>query len=1580
MGPTRGNRKKGLFSKKAQVEVITVMLILGITVAAVFVAYQFAAPQIERSKDVSRINSMQKVLLELDNKIREVRFEGEGSQRYIDINFDKGNIDINQNDDTILFFMAAPGISSAPQETGMDTYFTGGNINIKLQYGGEIEILSDFNLLSPSQYRIYIKNQGGNNILLSLTPDIPITGDTWTLQGYVYDNTEGGDHDGAPDDEVLPSMDNDGNNKILDAIDDAPLAAAEISFYNKKLELVAITKTNSQGRYAVKLPKSDGVNDLELYISVSLTSYVMKENHGDTIYAKTSLYHKDFDETYGTWHVNINDQIGTNMNDFTTPSSNYIDGFFNIPMYKLTREDIFETAPIALVIGDTGAVPNDPLNINDTNFDNLLFDVMDAFDNTPGSNYNSDYFVVYGSVDSPQAISKGGGLWLQYPGTTENIYMYPIEWLLDPNSDKGPVSGEYGTFTMFSEIASIDDNPDILNYKDFSLILVSSGACNDTTGNPNTIGLLEKLHVYQDELSDFTSLDRLNFKGIDFSRGIVVFGQFSEVDGVDPNTVPHTKFYPDVSNDRIAPFVTNVFIGPDGQDGQFVPLSMHPKAYINNITGGKAVFAADVKDSNQIISVVAVIMQGGVNKASVILLDNGIGVHRVSGDGTYTGEWAIPVGFTGTYQVSINSIDEYGNLIKKSTFINPETGTDDPYQMDIVIDGNIPVLINPSNPIMIYPSNITTSSYAYVNSTVLDIDSGIDRIMYGLTRVQVDGHPNYTDNHTWGRYQELSEGNNSYSIVTYDRAGNTLTQEFTILKDTSSPVILSTYTISPLVSASYIDYGIGVQSANLYVDGTLYGPEGVGSIEVSYNETILPPLPQGTHSAVAHVTDSLGNFVVFPFQFDRVSPGPSLQITSPANFLTFTQNNSITVTATTTAANGISYEVNNVPQVNPLPLNLGLNRIIIKADDNPIGIGNDTINSRWVIYDTTAPTLTIDRPTSTSPEVVKAGGVAHVTFTYTENYPAYYKIKVLNGATLISETTTTLNTAGATSIRGGGTHQIVGSANIPTSTASGLYDIEITMFDLAGNSVLIPPSANDIIKVDASGPTINVVSPVNNSTAKVTDLIQVSITDVNAGVDRKSIRMFVLGETNSSGAILNVEVTSDLDITPITNGYTVIYKPSWPFEDIEKVNVSIEASDKVENKGAQSWFYLLQTDSPFITNLASDKIAKEGETVEIGFTLGQCVCPTTVSLPAVKQNFNAIEELTINIGKLGKIVYVADSNQNDISRLVYDSTKSTLGGDPAYITVTYDATGGTCPDCDAIQMLSYKYDFTGTNTIKFVVPGYAGDTYNNIAVIATNYNSMRKTNTEDLYLITAKDTKLSGGTTYAYGKYSWLPKFEGADLSIGRVSTEPVGLRYQIYGQVYDVHRRFPVIFVSGSGNDRIDYVNDNGDSIEWDHGKIPLTFSKSSTGGSYTIDLGTRQNNVEKFSLENPIMSVIPNEFPLCVHGTFDTTNTGWTSANFMLREKQFTSIKEERGSGSSINIPASNGGPILLIKENRDTFDNLTSAVIVTTADLDRYKNNRQADGQNMHTGEAYENFARNLEENIIVWACGHELLIEN
>ena len=66
-------------------------------------------------------------------------------------------------------------------------------------------------------------------------------------------------------------------------------------------------------------------------------------------------------------------------------------------------------------------------------------------------------------------------------------------------------------------------------------------------------------------------------------------------------------------------------------------------------------------------------------------------------------------------------------------------------------------------------------------------------------------------------------------------------------------------------------------------------------------------------------------------------------------------------------------------------------------------------------------------------------------------------------------------------------------------------------------------------------------------------------------------------------------------------------------------------------------------------------------------------------------------------------------------------------------------------------------------------------------------------------------------------------------------------------------------------------------------------------------------------------------------------------------------------------------------MIKERRNIFNSLEAAVIVTSLDLDRYKNNRNAMGSNRHPNELYSGDARKLQQNIIVYACGHEILID-
>ena len=1561
-------RKRGPVSKKAQVEVITVMLILAITVAAVFAAYRFAGPQIERSRDVSRINSMQNALLELDKKIREVRFEGEGAQRYIDINFDKGNISVDQNDDTIWFYMDAPGIEIAPQQMGMDTYFNGRSINIKLQYGGEIDIISRFEVLNFGQYRIYIKNEGANDVLLSLSPEIPISGDTWTLQGYVYDNTEG------QTTESNPIM-----NITGDTID-PPLANAEIVFINDKLETIAITRTSSQGRYAVKIPKSDGPNDLKLYVRVNLTSYVMKEIEVDK-YVNTNQYEKGFVLNSGPWEVNMYDLIATPKNDFEI----YYDDndFFNIPMYKLTKQDIFESVPIAVILYAQGPIAGG-YNINSGNeLGHLLYDTMDAFDSSSTSNYNCNYFVVYGSVDNPIGLRDKNGNPINYPNTTINVQIYPIKWLLDTTERRSP--SEYSTLNpRLAEIATIDGNPNILNYRDFSLIIVGSGATNDSN-------LLPKLNAYRGDLSNFLALNRISFKGVDYSRGLITFGQFSIVDGTDPDSLNYFP-YPSLVNDLTPPKVTNVNIVPDGQNPSGY---QHPYVWIN-ANGGKVNLYSNIKDASTIIHAGANVKKDGVIVAGTFLFDDGLTPDRISGDSTYSAELILPGELLeGTYQVSVESTDEYGNYIERSLF-NP-ADTLSTYKFELKKDLVSPII---SVPLASSIPSPTTSPYVKLTSSVSDALSGIDRSTYGTQVLRYEDNPLRNDPHPYYHYLTLSEDSFNYSIITYDKAQNPLTQNIVILKDTSPPSISeytpqgSITTGTPEIRVDYNDDGAGIRGSRLYLDGTIKDDNGSGTSMITYT----PPSDEanGSHTASVYIEDDLGNFLVFPWSFDINASGPQVTITQPQFFLTFTKDSPIDVIGSKLTSGEVTLDVNssgaqstfnqNFTFSVPLTANQ-VNIVKINVDGEPIGDDNNTIVTKWIIHDNTSPSI---NSILGDIQKIKTGGRAYVTFSYTEKYPASYTIKLFNGPTLLGQTQTVINSANVDFVKAGGTHTIMGAIDIPNTVSDGLYDIEITMIDMAGN-VSPAATANDIIRVKNSGPVISGKTPANNTTALPTDPISVTMTDVNAGVDRNSIRMFILGQSYDNVSVINLEVTDNLVIGATANGYTATYKPTGAWENTNKINISIEASDKLGNKTSDSWYYITTSQVPIINNLSLENRVEEGSTGSMTFNVEQCN--------------NKIKEVDISIGKLGKIVYNASSTD-----LVLTRTADSLPGSPATIT---GVNAGTCTGGTL-----YRYTF---NNITFEVPDFAGDLNNKVFITAVNNADWQST--YETYLITSKQKYVSSPNTYYYGKYSWLPTFQGLDLSIGRVSNEPVGSAYKIYGQVNDAHRNIPVMYTAWekvkTGNNITMlqwsgglYIDKEDNRIEWDHGRIPSVFKfdlegrpgsvwppgRPFQGNSWLLldmDLGLsdRQFNLEKSSLENPIVNRLPNEFSLCTHDYFDITDTGWANNNVIINLKTFQRIYQEKGdpllapnpsgnfrlSGGTIFAPQATGGPVLLIKERRNIYNSLEATAIVTSLDLDRYKNNRNSMGLNMHPNEVYSGDARRLQQNIIVYACGHEILID-
>ena len=495
-----------MMNKKAQSEVIAVLLILAVTVGAVAVAYRWAMPKVQESQDKARIDAIINFMEELDRKIREVSNSGEGSQRFIELEFDKGQFLIHPPpDNNIVYQLVSYTITS--RELPLSKNLPYGSylrvrrneeknlIEIILEYSDielEAEVPGSSELvLPPKTYNIFIRNMGGGVVRISRRAAYIGSTKRFILSGYVYDNTENKD--------VQVTGEGNGDYIKPDGLEVIP--DAEILVLDPQGNLITSTRANSYGKYALLLTRRG-----EYFFIVNKKSYIMKEwdsPGGPNI--DCDKYTKDFDiANVNGWDFDV------------APYDSREEIRIDFPLYMLEKPDILQSAPIAVIMN------------TDEPFRGIAYDVRDAFDNDPAT--HCKYFILYGDVLTPTWVVDAN---FQYPGTSQPIYIYPIEWLLDLDEAK-TLSDPTGYSTLpsyFEDLAAISGDEEKIEYKDFALIIVGTGCAKDD-------GLRTKLIDYRnskdDPLSNFVSLGKLMFGGVEYSRGLITFAQTTGKWSSDP--------------------------------------------------------------------------------------------------------------------------------------------------------------------------------------------------------------------------------------------------------------------------------------------------------------------------------------------------------------------------------------------------------------------------------------------------------------------------------------------------------------------------------------------------------------------------------------------------------------------------------------------------------------------------------------------------------------------------------------------------------------------------------------------------------------------------------------------------------------------------------------------------------------------------------------------------------------------------------------------------------------------------------------------------------------------------------------
>ncbi|MCK4247979.1 MAG: hypothetical protein KAX04_05515, partial [Methanomicrobia archaeon] len=274
-----------MMNKKAQAEVITILLILAISVAAVFAAYNWALPKIEESKDASRIRTMQKIFQEFNRDFEEVLHEGTGSQRIIEFSFEKGNIVIDAEQDMLTFSMDTRVQRVPQEELGLKSKKTDGGIQIILDIGRNIDLKVEGGIpslyLAPRDHMIVIQNTGGNEI--TVTRGLALTGVVRKriVYGIVFYNEDPENNTGPP---------------VYDPNTEMPIAAAAITILDASSgEVVVITKSNSRGEFAAELEIGR-----KYYIKVKTKNFIMKKYSGDGKYHPVDYYD-------GAWNYDVPD-------------------------------------------------------------------------------------------------------------------------------------------------------------------------------------------------------------------------------------------------------------------------------------------------------------------------------------------------------------------------------------------------------------------------------------------------------------------------------------------------------------------------------------------------------------------------------------------------------------------------------------------------------------------------------------------------------------------------------------------------------------------------------------------------------------------------------------------------------------------------------------------------------------------------------------------------------------------------------------------------------------------------------------------------------------------------------------------------------------------------------------------------------------------------------------------------------------------------------------------------------------------------------------------------------------------------
>jgi subtilisin family serine protease len=333
-----------------------------------------------------------------------------------------------------------------------------------------------------------------------------------------------------------------------------------------------------------------------------------------------------------------------------------------------------------------------------------------------------------------------------------------------------------------------------------------------------------------------------------------------------------------------------------------------------------------------------------------------------------------------------------------STELNVSTNDSDNYIVQVLASLLVEVTPPSAAP------NITITSPAsgsLFNTSSITVSGTID---YKYSAVTINGTAATVNNNTYGATIQLTEGNNTITVIATNSAGTT-TASTNVTLDTTVPSISITsptngtitnqtsISVSGTVSDNLNINNVTVNSHSTNINGNIFSVSGI-------------TLDEGSNTITAQATDTAGNTKIASIAVTRDTTAPVITITSPIDGST-TLSSTATVEGSVNDTNA-TVTINNTPVTlingsfsKAISLTLGANTISISASDS---LGNTSTRTTTVNYVSGAVIAIAPDPI---PDVTLTAGEATtqtLTITNSGDAELVYSISLAESTSSSSET------------------------------------------------------------------------------------------------------------------------------------------------------------------------------------------------------------------------------------------------------------------------------------------------------------------------------------------------------------------------------------------------------------------------------------------------------------------------------------------------------------------------------------------------------------------------------------------------